>query len=79
MSMRQKDSYFYQLDNHVLEQVKTNPYLGLTISDDLKWTTHISKITSKAGCTLGFLRRNLRQCPQECKKTSVSGFGKICA
>jgi hypothetical protein len=24
--------YFYQLDQHILEQVKTNPYLGLNIS-----------------------------------------------
>ena len=47
--------YFYQLDQHILEQVKTNPYLGLNISDDLKWSCHISKITSKASCTLGFL------------------------
>ena len=68
MSTRQKSSYFYQLDQHILEQVKTNPYLGLNISDDLKWTSHISKITSKANCTVCFLRRNLRQCPQECKK-----------
>jgi hypothetical protein len=68
MSMRQKSSYFYQLDQHILEQVKTNPYLGFNISDDLKWSSRISKITSKASCTLGFLRRNLRQCPQECNK-----------
>ena len=66
--MRQKSSYFCQLDQHILEQVKKNPYLGLNISDDLKWSSHISKISSKASCTLGFLGRNLRQCPQECKK-----------
>ena len=68
MSFKQKSTHFYQLDNHILEQVQTNPYLGLNISDDLKWTSHIGKTTSKASCTLGFLRRNLRQCPQECKK-----------
>ena len=61
-------SYFYQLDQHILEQVKTNPYLGLNISDDLKRSSHISKITSKTSSILGFLRRNLRQCHQECKK-----------
>jgi hypothetical protein len=70
-SMRQKSNYFYQLDQHILEQVKTNSYLGLNISDDLKWSSHISKITSKASCTLGFLRRNLCQCPQECKKCII--------
>jgi hypothetical protein len=30
----------------------------------LKWNSHIIK----ASCTLGFLGRNLRQCPQECKR-----------
>lgn len=68
MSIKQKSSFFYQLDKHILEKVNTNPYLGLTISDDLKWSSHINKIANKASCTLGFLRRNLRQCPQECKK-----------
>ena len=34
----------------------------------MKWSSHISKITIKASCTLGFLRRNLHQCPQECKQ-----------
>ena len=60
--------YFYQLDQHILEQVKTNPYFGLNISDNLKWSSHISKITSKVSCTLDFLRRNLRQCPPRVQK-----------
>ena len=32
MSMRQKSSYFYQLDQQIREQVKTNPYLGLKMT-----------------------------------------------
>ena len=35
-------------------------YLGITISNDLKWKKHVSNITSKANSTLGILRRNLR-------------------
>ena len=77
MSFKQKTTHFYQLDNHILEQVQRNPYLGLNISDDLKWTSHIRKTTIKASCTLGFMRRNLRQCPQECKKTTILSHGKI--
>ena len=30
------------------------------MSQDLKWNHHIGKVTSKANCTLGFVRRNLR-------------------
>jgi hypothetical protein len=40
------------------------------ISEDLKWTTHITNVAKKANSTLGFLRRNLRICPKECKKTA---------
>ena len=47
---------------------KDKSILVLNISDDLKRSSHISKITSKTSSTLGFLQRNLRQCPQECKK-----------
>ena len=70
MSIRQKTSKFYTLDNHVLEEVENNPYLGLQISSDLKWSTHINKITKKAQSTLGFLRRNLSHCTENCRKTA---------
>ena len=35
-------------------------YLGITISDDLSWSTHIDNITESANQTLGFLKRNMR-------------------
>jgi hypothetical protein len=47
-----------------------NPYLGLHISEDIKWTTHITNVTKKTNSTLGFLRRNLKYCPKDCKKTA---------
>lgn len=68
LSVRQKSNFFYQLDNHILQQVDSNPYLGVMISDDLQWKTHITKITKKANSTLGFLRRNLKYCPKDCKR-----------
>ena len=39
-------------------------YLGVTISKDLKWNTHVRNVCTKANRTLGFLRRNLSSCPQ---------------
>ena len=54
--------------NHQKAPVTSNPYLGITLSEDLQWSTHIQNITKKANSTLGFLRRNLKNCPEECRK-----------
>ena len=35
-----KFTHFYQLDGYILHQVPENPYLGVTISEDLKWSSH---------------------------------------
>ena len=49
-------------------------YLGVTISKDLKWNTHVSNVCTKANRTLGFLRRNLSSCPQDVKETAYKGL-----
>ena len=45
----------YTLEGTVLENVDIIKYLGVTITNDFKWNTHISKICTKANRTLGFL------------------------
>jgi hypothetical protein len=70
LSIKNKSQHFCSLNGHILQQVQNNPYLGLQISEDLKWTIHIANVAKKANPTLGFLRRNLKYCPQECKKTA---------
>ena len=77
MSINNKSSHFYELDKHILQQVPENPYLGITISEDLKWTSHINKISRKANSALGFLRRNLKHCPESCRKTTYCKFGNF--
>ena len=54
----------------VLENVDSIKYLGVTITHDLRWNTHISNMCTKANRTLGFLRRNLYQCPQDVKESA---------
>ena len=49
----------YTLEGTVLENVEGIKYLGVTITNNLKWNTHISNVCTKANRTLGFLRRNL--------------------
>jgi hypothetical protein len=41
--------------NLIVDKAK---YLGVTISEDLKWEGHINYICGKANRILGFLRRN---------------------
>ena len=53
LSIRQKSSRFYQLDGEILQEVNSSPYLGITISNDLQWKTHITNmVVKKANSTL---------------------------
>ena len=49
----------YTLEGTDLENVESIKYLGVTITSDLRWTTHASNVCTKANRTLGFLRRHL--------------------
>ena len=62
----------YHLHGHTLESVPGGKYLGLYISKDLSWREHINQTTAKASRSVGFLRRNLRSCPQEVKSQAYT-------
>ena len=64
----------YILEGTVLENVDSIKYLGVTITHDLRWNTHISNMCTKANRTLGFLRRNLYQCPLDVKEAAYRGL-----
>ena len=64
----------YTLEGTVLENVDSIKYLGVTITHDLRWNTHISNMCTKTNRTLGFLRRNLYQCPQDVKEAVFRGL-----
>ena len=49
----------YTLEGTVLKNVESIKFLGVTITNDLKWNTHISNVCAKANRTLGFFRRSL--------------------
>ena len=50
----------YSLHGHIFSSVPQIKYLGVHISQDLKWNSHINSTSSKANQTLGFLKRTLR-------------------
>ena len=65
----------YSLEGTVLENVESIKYLGVTITCDLKWNSHIRNVCSKANRTLGFLRRNLFSCFQNVKEEPIKVWG----
>ena len=58
----------YNIEGTVLDNVDNIKYFGITITNDLKWNTHVSSICTNANRTLGFLGRNLSACPQDVYK-----------
>lgn len=68
--VKKSTTYFYRLDTTILKDGDNNPYLGLSISNDLKWTNHINNICKKASSTVGFIRRNLKHSPAKCRRTT---------
>ena len=49
----------YLMHNQKLESVDAAKYLGVNISKDLSWNSHIINITKSANRTLGFVKRNV--------------------
>ena len=64
----------YTLEGTNLENVESIKYLGITITSDLRWNTHVSNVCTKANRTLGYLRRNLYSCPPEVKEAAYKGL-----
>ena len=63
MSIRRSNHPYssqYKLDNHILEQVEENPYLGVIIHRNIKWPNYINKILNKANYVMGLIQRNLK-------------------
>ena len=61
ISKKKKNIKFpYYLHGHQLEHVSEAKYLGITITNDFRWNTHINNINAKASRSLSFLKRNLQ-------------------
>ena len=74
LSLKSKSSFFYQLNNTILQEVSHSPYLGITLNKNLKWSTHIDKICKRASSTLGLLKRNLKHCPMYTRHTAYTSL-----
>ena len=59
----------YSLTGQVLKKVMDTKYLGITLSNNLEWSKHITTMTNKTNSKLSFLHRNLK-CPEKLKQTA---------
>ena len=60
---RQKNIFFgYELDGVLLKDTDSTSYLGVELLADMKWNSHVKKVTAK-----GILRRNLKNCTKNLK------------
>ena len=64
----------YILHNVELESASAAKYLGVTIADDLSWSSHIDNTTKKANQNLGFLKRNIRVHNKDPKSVAYKTF-----
>ena len=65
-------SYFFC--GSKLEQVDSASYLGVTVNSKLKWSEHISSISSKASRSLRLIKRNLWNCPRKVRETAYTSI-----
>ena len=64
---RDRPTITYTLGTEKLSVVESYPYLGVTVSSDLRWHHYINTISNKANRTLNFIRRNIYRCSPEAK------------
>ena len=60
----------YDFRGEVLQEVHHAKYSGVTINDDLRWSTHVDNTSKKSSNTLNFLRQNLKYCPRKSKEVA---------
>ena len=59
----------YCIDGRKLSPVTNHPNLGVLLSNNLRWNSHVENIVVKANKALGFVRRNLsRPCSERTKR-----------
>ena len=69
---RKQTPYFYQLIGEIglLQSIPNTPYLGVTLSIDLKFNIHLNKYVAKSYQFLAFVRRNLNYCLEKLRRLS---------
>jgi len=71
---RNRPLLLYKLGPDPLSVVSSYPYLGVTISSDLRWNLQVNNVCSKATRTLNFVKRNIYGCSPEAKALAYTSL-----
>jgi hypothetical protein len=69
-----KTDFPYKMKGETLQKVDHQPYLGVELSNNLKYNLHIDQSYKKASKVLGFLKRNLKHCPSSVKDRAYTSL-----
>ena len=58
-----------RIENNSIEQIREFNFLGLTINETMTWSSHVGKIASKIGRTVGVLHKLKHFLPKDVLKT----------
>lgn len=66
--------FAYRLSNSPIGSASAYKYLGVELTSDLSWVSHINTITANASRTLGYLKRNLKSAPPHLRKLAFETY-----
>ena len=66
--------YTYKVNDVALIRTTEQKYLGVMLTSDLRWNTHIANIASKANRSLGLVKRSLHKCQQDAKALAYTSL-----
>ena len=62
-------TYKYSINEQMLQNVKSEKYLGLVINSSLNWNDHCKDVYTKCNRIMGIIRRNFVDCPRSVLKS----------
>ena len=62
----------YHIHGQNLVTEDASKYLGVTLDTNMNWDQHVNSVVMKGNRTLGFLRRNLKQCTTPVKSATYT-------
>ena len=71
---KRKQQRTYSMKGTNISHKSTEAYLGVTLSNDMRWSAHINNTCAKANKMLGLLRRNLWHCQQSKKEQAYKTY-----